>query len=419
MSKTTEEGRAGDSRSAKKDWLLLCGIQVLYWSTMTLHSSFLIFYLNQCHYDTTVIATITLMMTVINLFAQPVWGYLADAFIGIKNALLICLMGSIPALVFLPLLVRYVWLMVAVNMIYALFNYPLQGLTDSVTNIAATNNRFVVYGFTRGCGSVGAALSSLLIGFVLDYTKTEVLFWIEAGALFLAFLLMARYQGVSYGIWRDPEEEPAASGGGPLMQSIGQLLRSPAYVIMLLSVTLMNAGNRTTLFFVPILIEEFGGNNVHLGFSLFLNCILMAPCMVIQSYMIRKRVKNYVPLLLGASVGILRACLLYFAHTLPVLIGLQILQSFAYGFLQPATVTAAGEASPLEIRATAISLAIAVTTVFSTFLGQIGGSMLSDVIGIHRTFVVSAAVTFLGILCYLPVVQMERKRGGKNGNVSA
>ena len=33
--------------TAKRDWLLLCGVQAFYWLTMTLHSSFLVFYLKK------------------------------------------------------------------------------------------------------------------------------------------------------------------------------------------------------------------------------------------------------------------------------------------------------------------------------------------------------------------------------------
>ncbi len=392
--------------AARRDWLILCGIQSFYWITMTLHSSFLVFYLNKCNYRTTTIAFITLAMTCVNLLAQPVWGYIADALIGIRNAIMICLLGSIPTLLLLPSMVQYVWLTVTLNLVYAIFNYPLQGLTDSITNIAAERNRFVVYGFTRGCGSLNSALASLLIGYVLNYTETSFLFVIEAGLLALAFFLISGYRNVEYGMGHVPEANRKKSGIWP---AVIKLVRNPVYLTILLSITLMNTGNRTTLFFIPILIDEYGGSNIHLGYSLFLNCLLMAPCMVLQSRMIRKGVKNHIPILLGGFFGVARVFLMYFARTLPVLVGLQILQSFAYGFLQPSTVTAAGDASSIEIRATAISLAIAVTTVFSTFIGQIGGSMLADHIGIYQTFIVSAALTFLGILCYLPIVIWDKR----------
>ena len=131
--------------------------------------------------------------------------------------------------------------------------------------------------------------------------------------------------------------------------------------------------------------------------------------MVLHSHMIKRGVKNHVPLLIGAGFGIVRVLLMQLARSLQVLIPLQILQSFAYGFLQPSTVQAAGDSAEFEIRSTAISLAIAATTVFSTFIGQIGGSYLSGIIGIYPTFAVSAAGTFLGIVCYLPVIWKERR----------
>ncbi len=406
MGKTDSVDLSRIRHRAKRDWLLLCGVQSFYWVTMTLHSSFLVFYLNKCNYPTTLIASLTLSMTVVNLFAQPIWGYIADAMIGIKRALMICFLGSIPVLLLLPVFVKYIWMTVLLNIIYAVFNYPLQGLTDSITSIAAERNQFVSYGFTRGCGSFSSAVVSLIVGYILDSTRTEILFTIEAVLLFLALLFTWWYKDTIYGKETAPARE---AGRNRVLPAIKKLLKNPVYLLLILSITLMNTGNRTTLFFVPILIEEFGGNNAHLGWCLFLNCLLMAPCMVLHSHMIKRGVKNHVPLLIGAGFGIVRVLLMQLARSLQVLIPLQILQSFAYGFLQPSTVQAAGDSAEFEIRSTAISLAIAATTVFSTFIGQIGGSYLSGIIGIYPTFAVSAAGTFLGIVCYLPVIWKERR----------
>ena len=388
-------------RNAKRDWILLCGIEGCYWLTMTLHSSFLVFYLKQNGYDTTLIAAVTLGMTVINLFVQPLWGYVADAFLGIKKVLLICLFGSIPGLMLLPIVVRFVWVTIILNMLYAIFNYPIQGLTDSITNIAASRNKFVEFGFTRGCGSITASIGSLCIGFILNGTETSALFAIEAMLLFIGAILLVGFKNTKYGI--KDEQTKFMPGTSNVKSAVLHLIKDPVYIITLISITLMNTGNRVSCFFTPILIEEYGGNNIDLGISLFLNCLLMMPCMIIHTKMLKKGIGNHIPLLFGAVMNIFRVGSLYFAHTLSVLVGLQIIQSFAYGFLQPSTIAAASEASPIEVRSTAISMAVAVTTVFSTFIGQIGASKISDYIGIHNTFLLSAVLIVVGIVIYLPV----------------
>lgn len=389
-------------KKARKDWILLCGIEACYWLTMTLHSSFLVFYLKQNQYDTTLIAAITLGMTITNLFAQPVWGYIADAFCGIKKVLLICLAGSIPGLLLLPVVVKIVWITVLLNIVYAVFNYPIQGLTDSITNIAATRNKFVEFGFTRGCGSIASSIGSLGIGFILNSTDTAALFKIEAALLFAGALLLLSFKNIKYGI--EDKNQNFVAAAANVKESVLHLIKDPVYIVTLLSITLMNTGNRASCFFTPILIEEYGGNNIDLGISLFLNCLLMMPCMIIHTKLLKKGVRNHWPLMFGAIMNVFRVGALYFAHTLPVLVGLQIIQSFAYGFLQPSTIAAASEASPIEIRSTAISMAVAVTTVFSTFIGQIGASYVSDFIGIHNTFLLSAFLVIIGIVIYFPII---------------
>ena len=138
-------------RQARKDWLALCGIQAAFWSVVTMQTSFLVSFLTRNGYSDTLTATIVFLTSMVNLAAQPMWGYVADAKWDLKRVILCCLGMSIPALVLMPAAVISVAFTIVLNLMYGFFNQPLQGLTDAITNITATHNSFVTYGFTRGC----------------------------------------------------------------------------------------------------------------------------------------------------------------------------------------------------------------------------------------------------------------------------
>lgn len=389
-------------RSAIRDQIALCGMQATYWSVITMQSSFLISFLTQNGYSTDLTALIVFVNAIANLIAQPIWGYLADGNLGIRRVILCCLGFSIPALALMPAAVSSVGFTVVLNILYSAFSQPLQGLTDAVTNISSLRNKYVTYGITRGIGSLAAALASLLIGTLLNSSGITSLFYINAGLLLVAFLMMQLFSGVSYGIPQATErpEREAIS----IRYAANTLIRHKPYVILVLSNTLINVCNRTSSLFLPILVGEMEGTSGDLGMALFLNCILMAPCMMAHGWMMKRKIRNHWPYMAAGAFMCMRLIAMAFCQDLTALLAVQILQSFGYGLLQPSMVRAVSEVTPLRLRATAISFATAFQIVFSTLLGNNLGSLCVQLLGRRITFLATAVVSALGVGLYIPVM---------------
>lgn len=387
-------------------------MQATYWSVITMQSSFLISFLTQNGYSTDPTALIVFINAIANLVAQPIWGYLADGNLGIRRVILCCLGFSIPALALMPAAVSSVVFTVVLNILYSTFSQPLQGLTDAVTNISSLRNKYVTYGITRGIGSLAAAVSSLLIGSLLNNLGIASLFYINAGLLLIAFLMMQLYSGVTYGM-------PQASGGAEsvsisIRYAANALVRHKPYVILVLSNTLINVCNRMSSLFLPILLGEMGGTSGDLGLALFLNCILMAPCMLAHGWLMKRKIRNHWPYMAAGIFMCLRLIATAFCQSLTTLLAVQILQSFGYGLLQPSMVRAVSEVTPLRLRATAISLATAFQIVVSTFLGNNLGSFCAQLLGRRSTFLATAAVSALGVGLYIPVMTYLNQKKNKD-----
>ena len=392
------------AKAAKRDWICLCGIQAAYWSVCTMQTSFLVSYLTNNGYSSTFTANIVFMMSVVNLIAQPMWGYLADTKIGLKNVIICCMGVSVFAIALIPAAIACVPFLVILTAMYGFFTNPMQGLTDAITNITATRNKYVVYGFTRGCGSLAAAVSSLFFGKLVSITGLESLFLINATLCLVAMLLMIFFRSVAY---KEEQESLKTIEVGEekitICDSAKILLKNRKFMFLLISITLLNVPSRLASLYTPIQISKMGGGSTQLGLAMFLNCILMAPCMVLHSYLIRKRIRNNVPLLASALFTAIRIYSMGVAHSLDTFLAVQILQSFSYGLMQPATVQAVSEVTPLALRSTAITLATAVQVVFSTLIGNNLSSIIEEKMGFQFVCFGSAAIVFIGIAFYLPV----------------
>lgn len=397
-------------RRAVRDQIALCGMQATYWSVVTMQSSFLVSFLKQNGYSTNLTALIVFINAIANLVAQPVWGYLADAKLGIKRVIMCCLGLSIPALAFMPFAVPSIFFTLFLNIMYSAFSQPLQGLTDAITNISAIRNKYVTYGYTRGIGSLAAALSSLFVGKLLNITGVAALFYINAGLLLTAFLMMLMFSGTAYGMPAGNAEPRRRDRTISIRYASSVLVKNRAYVFLVVSNTLIYTSSRLSIFYVPILIDEFGGTSGDLGMALFLNCILMAPCMVLHGWLMKKGVWNHMVYIAAGLFMCLRSISVGFSNSLPVIVGVQILQSFGYGLLQPSMVEAVSEVSPFKLRATAISLATAIQVVLSTLIGSNLGSICVNSFGRSETFVLYTMLSFAGVLFYMPVMRREDNR---------
>lgn len=409
--KNSLDNRQAQRRGAIRDQIALCGMQATYWSVITMQSSFLISFLTQNGYGTDLTALIVFLNAIANLIAQPIWGYLADGSMGIRRVILCCLGFSIPTLALMPAAVSSVGFTVLLNILYSTFSQPLQGLTDAVTNLSSLRNKYVTYGITRGIGSLAAAVSSLLIGSLLNISGIASLFYINAGLLLIAFLMMQMFSGVAYGMPQATEQHVKEAVS--IRYAANALIRHKPYVLLVLSNTLINVCNRTASLFLPILLGEMGGISGDLGLALFLNCILMAPCMMAHGWMMKRNIRNHWPYMAAGAFMCLRMIATAFCRDLTALLAVQILQSFGYGLLQPSMVRAVSEVSPLRLRATAISLATAFQIVISTLLGNNLGSFFAQLVGGKITFLAAAAVSAMGICLYIPVMNyLNRKSYG-------
>lgn len=397
---------------AKVDSIFISGVHASFWSAYTVQTTFLITYLSLNGYSPSEIGLLTTIQSLFNLIAQPIWGYLSDSKFKLKTVMLICMAFSIPATVMFPSVVHSYLLLVGANCLFAIFELPLMGLLDSITNLAASKNKYVVYGVSRGCGSFFSAVTCLFAGGILDRLGIEYMFVLHMLLMIIAIVLLCGFGGKEYSKKKVPVEPDKKDDNRiTLTVAARALLVNPKYMALLFSTILLNIGLRAGLIYTPIMIGDFGGTSIHNGYAMAVNTVGMAPCMLIYSYLIAKKVSNHKLYLAGCIFTIVRIYSLTLVSSLGSLIGIQIINSLSYGFLQPAMIAAICTVVTRKLHTTAITFTTAVFSAASSLLGGYIAGVIAEAFGMQRMFFAASLFAVVGTLFYLPVCRGKQQVG--------
>lgn len=395
---------------AKLDSVLLSTTHAGFWAGTTVFGTFLVTYLYANGYDASDVGLVMALMSICNVVAQPLWGYVADAKLKVRTTILLCLGASIPLVALMPLFARTTLSLIIGCCIIACFENPLKGLMDSLTNQAESKNKYIIYGVARGCGSFFSAIASLVAGRLLASLGIEWAFTIHGILLLIAILTLLAFSGVECreGVTEVPAQ-PKKKGDISLSQAIKVLLGNRTYIFIFLSTILLNIGLKAALTFAPVMIADLGGTSAHTGYAMAVNTIGMLPCMIVYSWMYRKKgISNNKLYLLACVFTMVRIASMAMATSLNAIIAVQIINSLSYGFLQPAMICAVSDTTPVEYRSTAITLVTSGQLAISGLLGDYVAGELVEVIGMPSMFWICVVLAVLGTLAYIPVCSKKK-----------
>ena len=399
---------------AKLDSVLLATTHAGFWAGSTVFGTFLVTYLYANGYDASDVGLIMALMSICNVVAQPLWGYLADAKLKVRTATLLCLAAAIPLVAMMPLFIRTTASLIIGCCVIACFENPLKGLLDSMTNQAEMRNKYIIYGVARGCGSFFSAVASLLAGNLLVKLGIEWAFVIHGILLAIAIVTLLAFSGTTCldeGVQPPEVKEKEKTSLG---SAIRILLKNHTYVYVFLSTILLNIGLKAALTFAPVMIADLGGTSAHTGYAMAVNTVGMLPCMIVYSWMFRKRgISNNALYLLACAFTIIRIASMAMVNTLEALVVVQIINSLSYGFLQPAMICAVSDCTPMQYRSTAITLVTSGQLAISGLLGDYVAGEMVELIGMQSMFWICVVLAILGTIAYIPVISKKNLKGAE------
>ncbi|MHB8133547.1 MAG: MFS transporter [Anaerolineaceae bacterium] len=332
------------------------------------------------------IGTLAALPVLISASTSLFWSGTADALHWHQKILRISLFLS-PIAVFLLSRVTTMALLILMIVVFALFSSPIVPLLDSLAlKTAVKNDRS--YGDLRLWGSIGWAISTVLIGWLIERLGIHWLFY--GYIVFMTFgLITSFFQPHQHSV-------PKSS----IWSGIKDLLSNKTYILFLLSVFLLVVSSNGVLTFLSIFMDSIGTKEGLIGLGWALSAVSEVPVMMLSGRVIRK-IGSKGLLMIAFIMYAIRWMLLSFIHTPFWALTIQLLHGPSFASFLVGSVTFIQERTPAGLNTTALTIFNPVIFGLGSIVGSLLGGYLLDQVGMSVLFQVFSAIAFGSLLFFM------------------
>ena len=277
----------------------------------------------------------------------------------------------------------------------------------------------IVYGLARGLGSAGFAVTSVIIGGIVEKQGVYILPITTIIVMAASAVVILTFK--KPGQVTDAKETSVISGGSKSTggkkahNNIFEFARIyPAFSLFIVSsVCFFFAHNMINDFMIQI-VRELGGAEKELGFANFLQAILELPAMAMIG-MVHKKLSSKALLLISGTAFLIKSAMLVFAGSLNVFYVSQSFQFLAYAVFIPATAVYVNETMEEldQVKGQAfITTAITVGGVFSNF----ASGRIIDSFGVRTALTVGTVVCTIGVIIAFIAMKLPAYRAEQADN---
>ena len=264
----------------------------------------------------------------------------------------------------------------------------------------------IFFGLARGLGSAGFAVTSAIIGSMIEKKGEYVLLIVNVIMMVISAVLIFTFR-------KPVSENQTVSGSEPAKEGTDSEIKAtedgrahnslkefshiyPAFTLYLVGVVCFFFAHNMINDFMIQIIRNLGGTERDLGYCGFLQAILELPVMALIGLVLKKISARNLMLISGTAF-LVKIFLLIFAHDMTMMYISQCWQLFAYAVFIPATAYYVSETMEEldQVKGQAfITSAITVGGVFSTV---VSGRML-DKLGVKPMLIAGTVVCALGVI---------------------
>lgn len=338
--------------------------------------------------------------------AVPVWGHLADVRLGRPRTLQVCAVGAALALLALSLSRSSTVVVVALVVVFWIFQSSWQPLSDAIT-VNALPGRGRGYARIRLLSSLSFAVGTVVAGFVYDHTGYTSAFVIAAAC---ALVMAAAAAGVPDAARADltahrpaPSADRARQDGTAdrrtwALGSVGVALRvAPRLGLVLTCVALVHVGVISGNTFLGLRLVELGGGPSNVALSAGLSAAAEIPAMLAAGWAARRIGLRG---LFTGSASIYAACLASWAIVdVPGLVIVsRLLTGFAFAGILVGVVLTIATVLPAELQATGQALFQMTAFGIAAIGANLIGGFLYGSVGSGAAFSLGAIVAVIGAI---------------------
>ncbi|MED1862013.1 MFS transporter [Fictibacillus nanhaiensis] len=340
----------------------------------------------------TEIGTLMSISPVVMIFAQPLWGVVTDYSRRPRSVLVLSLLLTAGFGYSIYLFESYFWL-IGILIAFSFMQSALVPVSDSILlNYVQKENK--QYGNYRLFGAVGFAVAVYIAGKLSDSIGIQVIFYMFTAVLLLCILFVIKMPKDNQSLRTD------------LRRGIGQLVRMPSYLVFLAATFLVFGPIFANNFYFGFYIQETGGTLAGVGLAFLIAAGSEAPFMKFAGLTIKRWGMMHI-MVFAATVSAVRWTFYFFEPTYQIVLMTTIVQGFSVGLFIPAAMEYVRTYTPVEVRATAVSLYTAVGNGLGSWFCTFVGGVIFDKYTIFYTYLFFGALSFIGLIMVLILTKME------------
>lgn len=375
-------------------------ISCLYFSAywfLACYSPFLILYLQDRKLSYFQMGLVFALNSLVNVLCQPVWGYLTDKYLNIKKALFISVIASAITIIFLVNSYEYKYIILS-TIVFIAFQSCILSLMDSLCYKIMSKYNNIKFGRVRLMGSGGYAISSFFLGLIIARTSINMAFYMYSFFSIFTLLFLFRLD------FQDEIHIEKRNKVKPL-----KVLRNKSLLVFLFSVTIISISYGANSNYVGVLLQETGGNVENLGLLWFVLAISEIPIFFVSNTIISKigSINTY---LLSLLIFALRFFLCTIWSNASFIIAIQLLQGLTFPLFMAGGMDYMSNLVPEEARSFSITLMSALIYGAGAFIGNLGGGIIIDALGILNLYRIMCAISIIALLF---AMTLKKKRGSK------
>lgn len=374
-----------------------------YYVTNSIYQGYLsVYFSNILKFNDAQVGAIFAGVAIVSVITQPFWGTMGDRLKSRNNLIrVLCLIASALMLCILPF--RNYGIILAITCLFAAFYMSIQPMGDSII-LEALQKHDQPFGPIRLIGGMSFATASMLFGRLIDKSGREI--WT---VYFIAGLLIA----TCISTFALPHTPGRQAVGGKKMSMAHLFKMKDLMILMAFLLPLqISMGYFYTFFSIHFKSLE-GGTSSLLGICYFISACCEIPYLLNSDRLFKKL---GVGRLLSISALVLTIRWIILATTKDYRLAMfsQIFHGWGFIVMTVASSKYINLTVPAELKASGQMLLAVVSFGIARCIGNFGGGLLSDAIGMQKVFYVSAAVTFVSFLIFAPYYFRRKPLNGEN-----
>lgn len=338
-----------------------------------------------------------------NIVTAPLWGSYSDATDRHRSAVTAALLLALTAISLIPLAAPLFLPVFGIGVIYSSTSNSMPALIDSWIMRRRRERPGIEYGIARGFGSAGFAIGGVVIGRLSDIYDPSIMFPVYAVVVLMTLFMIRR---VPQQTKRRSVEASQTEATGIVAAGRAVLASTPYLVFVFVSLIIF-IQLRAAVTFLPLLLYEVGGTNIHVGLSQTVGASSEIPAMFAAAFLLR-RFRPRALLLAGMAVFILRIGLMGWLHTPELLVASQALHGISFGIFLPVSIHYIDRIAPVRFASVFQTLAPSIYFGIGSVIGSSLGGVLVERIGLRPTFRLFGAPVAVAVATFAVYLLIQR-----------